>query len=52
MEIKNESKGLTREDVIAILGNDNILDPINGTEDSRYLRIKQQQESLACDAIG
>lgn len=47
--------GLTREDLVKILGGSNVVSPADSNESSGTNRIRQtqqQQESLACDAIG
>lgn len=51
----NEEPGLTREDLVAILGGSNVTnftDISDSYEPNRLQQIKQQQESCACDAIG
>lgn len=53
---KQETKtSLTREDLVNILGGCNVACPADSSESSGTNRIRQtqqQQESLACDAIG
>lgn len=51
---KDES-GLTREDLVAILGGTNVNNPVQTSDSRKRTRIqqtKQQQETCACDAIG
>ena len=47
-----DKNGLSREDLVSILGGSNVLNPEGNDKNKQMMRIKQQQESLACDAIG
>lgn len=54
-EKQNEESGLTREDLVAILGGSNVTNPVEANdsrESNRIQQTKQQQETCACDAIG
>lgn len=51
--LKPESRlGLSREDLISILGGGNVTNPSDCNESSSFDQLRQQQETLACDAIG
>lgn len=50
-----EKSGLTREDLVAILGGSNVTNSVEASdsrESNRIQQTKQQQETCACDAIG
>ena len=50
-----EKSGLTREDVVAILGGSNVTNSVEASDSRERTRVqqtKQQQETCACDAIG
>lgn len=50
-----EKSGLTREDLVAILGGSNVTNSVEASDSRERTRVqqtKQQQETCACDAIG
>ncbi len=52
-DLKQESEfGLSREDLTTILGGSNVANSSSCSESSTFDRLRQQQETLACDAIG
>lgn len=50
---KNDTPELTREDLVQILGGSNVMNALDTEDNNSFNQVqKQQQESLACDAIG